>query len=40
MEILEESSQNNDIVFFEDGSWEAIAAYGWYLIFNFTVSST
>ncbi|CAB4001780.1 E3 SUMO- ligase PIAS2, partial, partial [Paramuricea clavata] len=26
MEILEESPQNNDIVFFEDGSWEAIGA--------------
>jgi hypothetical protein len=28
MEIIEESPQNNDIVFFEDGSWEAIGANG------------
>ena len=28
MEILEKSSQNNDIVFFEDGSWDAIGAGG------------
>ena len=28
MEILEKSTQNNDIVFFEDGSWDAIGAIG------------
>ena len=28
MEIMEKSTQNNDIVFFEDGSWDAIGALG------------
>lgn len=28
MEILEKSPQSNDIVFFEDGSWEALGTSG------------
>ena len=28
MEILEKFPENNDIVFFEDGSWDAIGSSG------------
>ena len=31
MEILEKSTQNNDIVFFEDGVWESIGVTGYSL---------